>query len=400
MSRGCLDRPAAVCYKVPMLSANPRARRRRFLLAALAATALAVALACSSEPDGPVGSDSDLLGSKPGTVFQDTIAVYADTVLQYHSLIWNDSTLEFGTLDGYTRAMIINISYSGSSADAGRVVESANLRLVARDITGTFPARFYRLTFQYANGDSVPTLDTLAVIPDPVTGSVDRTLQTFPTTYPLPADLVQGWVRNDTTRTAIAIVYTDTSERLATFKSRESARDKPQIQVNYVGGFQSRYYASADAIFVRPETGTNNLIISDGHLRRTYFRVRLDELAEESAVHTARLRFHLVPGSVLGTNTRVVIFVPNSSSPASADFTSGQLVTNVEILEGDGVVDFKLTNSIFLILQDTLEDNGFTLRLVADNSAVRQIEFYGTAAQDTLRPRVYITSSTPAEFDR
>ena len=401
MSRGCLDRPAVVCYKGPMPFLTPRVRRSRFGRAALVAAAIAVALSCSSDPDGPVGSDLDLLGSEPGEVFQDTIAVFADTVFQYNSMIATGTGLDFGRTSGYTRAIIVNISYTGAAQYAGLTVAGADLRLLASDITGSFPARFYRLREGYAEGDSLPMLDTLAVIRDPESGSIERSLQTFPAEYPLPPELVQGWIRGDTVRTAIAVIYTDdVNDRIATFKSRENAEDKPQIRVNFVGGISHTFYASADAIFVRPTATTSNLIISDGYVRRVPFRVRLDELAEESAVHTARVRFHIVPGSVLGTSTNAIIYVPNSPDPASEDFLIGQRVTNVAIFDGDETVEFPLTNSIFLTLQGSIEDNGFVMRFENENTEVRQVEFYGTSAPDTLRPRVFITSSTPATYDR
>jgi hypothetical protein len=211
---------------------------------------------------------------------------------------------------------------------------------------------------------------------------------------------VQGWVRNDSTRTAIAILYTDSSDRLATFNSVESTTDKPVLQVNYTDGFQRTFKASADAIFVRPRASTSNLLVSDGYVHRVWFRVRLDELAEQSAVHTARARFHLVPGTLVGTNTFVEVYVPDSPDPTEKGFTTGQRVTNAGILDGDDVVEFPLTNSIFLTLQGTLDDNGFVIRMRSENTEVRQIEFYGSSAPDSLRPRVYITSSTPADFEK
>jgi hypothetical protein len=130
-----------------------------------------------------------------------------------------------------------------------------------------------------------------------------------------------------------------------------------------------------------------------------YFRVSLDEIPEGAAVHTARVRFHLVPGTVLGTATTLVVYIPNSADPTSADFESGQLVTEKVVAEGDETVEFTLTNAVFLTLQGTLPDNGFVIRFNGENTELRQVELYGTAAADTLRPRVFITSSTPAEFD-
>jgi hypothetical protein len=225
-------------------------------------------------------------------------------------------------------------------------------------------------------------------------------MQSFPATYPLPPELVQGWIRGDTTRTAIAIVYTDTvDDRIATFFSRENDTNKPQIRVNYVGGTQRTFNANADADFVRPTSPTSDLIISDGYVRRMYFRVHLDELAPESAVHTAHVLFHIVPGSIVGDNTTAVIYAPNSSDPTAQGFVSGQPVTTMPIFEDDETVEFRLTNAIFLTLQGTLPDNGFVMRMQFENTSVRQVEFYGNAAADTLRPRVFITSSTPATFD-
>ena len=378
-----------------------RVRPSRVHRAALIAAALAVALSCSSDPDGPAGSGMDLLGTRPGDVFQDTIAVYTDTVFTYYSMITTGASLTFGRRSGYTRAIIVDFSFKDATKDTNRVVQSADLRLLATDIDGDFPARFYQLRNRYAEADSMPSLDTLAVIRDPGTGSVDRVLKSFPAEHPLPIDLVQGWIRDTTTRTAVVILYTDdVRDAIATFKSRENAADKPQLVVDYTDGTQRRFFARADAVFIRPTAATSNLIISDGYVRRTYFRVRLDELADQSAVHTARVRFHLVPGTLQGTNTTAVIYAPNSPNPASKDFLTGQPVTSVGIFDGDKTVDFKLTNSVFLTLQGSLKDNGFVMRLLNENTELRQIEFYGTAAADSLRPRVFITSSTPATFTR
>ncbi len=396
-----LDRTPGVCYKVPMPSNPFRAHRRLLNPVALLAAVLAVALSCSSDPDGPVGSDMDLLGSRPGEVFQDTIAVHADTVFNYYSLIATNPTLQFGLSATHERAIILNFSFTGTATDVGRVVQSAEIRLVAKDITGSFPARFYRLRKPYAEGDSIPVLDTLAVIVDPETGSADRLLQSFPPTYKLPPELVQEWVRDEKTRTAIAIVYTDAgNERIASFNSRQASQDIPRLQIVYTDNVERSLPANADAEFVRPLAQTSNLVVSDGFVRRTYFRVRLDELADQSAVHTARAVFHLVPGSVVGTNTTVVMYAPNSDDPASSDFQSGQRVTEAGILEGDSTVEFKMTNAIFLTLQGTLQDNGFVIRMLYENTEVRQIEFYGSSAPDSLRPRMFITSSTPADFNK
>jgi len=85
-----------------------------------------------------------------------------------------------------------------------------------------------------------------------------------------------------------------------------------------VGGVQRTYAMSADAVFIRPTTApTGNLIMSDGYARRIYLRASFDELADDAAVHTARLRLHLVPGSVLGEATTAVVYIPESTDRRS-----------------------------------------------------------------------------------
>lgn len=363
----------------------------------LAAFAIA---ACSSDPPSPLGSDDDLISSTPGVIFEDTLVAFADTVLQYYTCIAADTVMEFGRVSGYQRSMIIQFSFDGASLDVGKVVQTASLRLTASDVDGTFPARFYLQPFTYSGGDSVPSLDTLSVIMDPVAGSPDRAMQTLPRDYALPPSLVQAWIRGDTARTAIAIVYTDnTQNRLATFRSSQALRDHPTLQVTFTNASPKSYKVASDATFMRATTATSNLVISDGDVRRTYFRVPLDQLTEKSAIHNARVRLHVVAGSVLGSNSNLVVFIPATDSVTSPDFLSGQLVTTASFQASSDYVEFTMTNAIALMLQGVLDNNGVVVRFDAENSELRQVKFYGSAAPDSLRPKVFVTSSTPADFD-
>lgn len=375
------------------------ASRSRAAVFAFVLAAFVIA-ACSSDPPSPLGSDDDLVSSIPGVIFEDTLEVFADTTYAYATPLASDSTLEFGRVSGYQRSMIIQISFEGASSHATRTVESAVLRLTADDVDTPIPARFYRLTDPYAEGDSVPFLDTLAVVVDPETGSPNRTLQAVPREYPLPPALVQGWIRDEIERTALAIVYTDdTNDRIATFKALQAARDRPQLVVTFVGGVTAIFRAGGDATFVRPTTTTSNLVVSDGFVRRMYFRVPFDQLQEDAAIHNARVRIHMVAGSAMGGDPNLIVFIPESDNPDSEDFRDGQLVTAISFLPSGDFIEFALTNAVALTLQGTLEDNGVVIRFDAENSALRQVQFYGSDAPDSLRPRLYVTSSTPADFD-
>ncbi|MCI0451247.1 MAG: hypothetical protein L0Z51_02515 [Candidatus Latescibacteria bacterium] len=359
--------------------------------------------ACSSDPLSQLGSDNDLINSTPGVIVQDTLELFADTVLTYYTALAADTVLEFGRVSGYQRTMVITNPFLTASDHAAKTVASAVLRLTASDVDGAFPARFYRVAQTYAEGDSIPTLDTLEVVVDPDTGSPNRTLQTIPREYPLPPALVEGWIRDEIERTSLAVVYTDdVTDRIATFKARQadgSDKYRAQVFVNFVGGTSATFRCSDDATYVRPTTTTSNLIVSDGYVRRVHLRVPFDQLPPGSAVHNARVRLYLVPGSTLGSNPNLIVFIPESDDPASEEFLTGQLVTATSFQASADYLEFTMTNAVALTLQGTLADNGIVIRFDAENSELRQVQFYGSSAPDSLRPRIYITTSTPADFD-
>ncbi|HEU4930128.1 MAG TPA: hypothetical protein VFU38_09895 [Candidatus Krumholzibacteria bacterium] len=372
-------------------------RRVRVYAALLAAFAV---FACTSDPRSPLGSDNDLASSKPGVVFDDTLDIFADTTVAYFTPLARDSALELGRVSGYQRSLILQISWEDAAQDAGRIVKDASFRLKAFDDVDSLAARFYQLGEPYAEGDSVPSLDTLAVIVNPETGSSNRILSQSTRENPFPPSLVQQWIRSEIDRDAIAVFYPDVAnDAIGTFKATEAARERPQLFVTFTDNAQRTYFVSHDATFVRPTTTTSNLVISDGYVRRIYFRMPLDQLAERSAIHNARVRLYIVPGSTLGSSPNLVVFLPKSDDPSSKDFLDGQLVTTVTYQPSSEYIEFTMTNAIALMLQGTFENNGVIVRYDAENSRVRQVQFYGSGAPDTLRPRLFITSSTPADFD-
>ncbi len=303
MIRRYLDLPAALCYKAAMWLFRSHADGTRLRLAAfvtaLAGLALISALSCSSDPESSLGSDIDgnVLGSEPGDVFQDTIGVDADTLIYTHKPIVSQTTLEFGRIDGYQRTMIIQIPFTTGLLYTNKTVDHAEIRLFASEIDGSFPARFYRLKRTYTEGDTITVADTLAAIPDPGTGSPERALQLTPATYPIPVSLVNEWLSTPSSRTAIEVVYTDdVNDRVALFNSAQATSDKPQVIVHFTDGTEKRFYATDDATWVQPTSPpSGNFAIGDGYARHGYFRVQLDQLQPESAIHSARVRFHIVP---------------------------------------------------------------------------------------------------------
>jgi hypothetical protein len=370
---------------------------------ALAAGFAALAIfSCSSDPANTLGSDSDLLGSEPGDVAQDTLAVLGDTTYAFNTPAAVAAELELGMDSLYTRAIILQPSFSGLTTEQrNAAILQVDLRLPPVDVPGSFPVRFYEYGKVYEQGDDVD-LDNLGpAINDPDEDSIDRIIEFADARHPLDPALVKQWIDVDSTHEAIVIVYQDTvNQRLARFVSTENADSSATLQIQFAGiAPEKRLNIVHDATVFRPRYTTSNLIVSDGYTRRVYMRAELDSLAKDANVHTARIRFHIVPGSIFGNNTTLLLYIPDSTDPTKPEFKTGQRITEQPIVAGDEVVDFPLTNALFLILQGTLKDNGFAIRFKDETTALRQVELYGTSAPENLRPRVFATTSSPAVFD-
>jgi hypothetical protein len=378
-----------------------RARLAAFCALAAAAAALSI-FSCSEDPANTLGSDSDLLPGGPGEVQQDTIGVYDDTVYTMNTPIAEGTELELGMDSLYTRAMILQPSFSGlTQAMKNAAVLGVDLRLPPVDVPGNFPVRFYEYGERYDEGEEVDITGLANAIVDPGTGLVDRTIEFADARHALDPVLVKTWIDVDTTREAIVIEYTDAiNERLAKFVAVENTEDSAAtLQIDFAGIGERKFSVVHDATVYRPRYTTSNLIVSDGYPRRVFLRVELDSLAKDVSTHTSALRFHIVPGTLRGSGTTLILYIPDSTDPSTAEFKTGQRVTEKTIEAGDTTVEFPLANAIFLILQGTLKNNGFALRFADENTRLRQVELYGTDAPDSLRPKVFVISSKPAVFD-
>jgi hypothetical protein len=370
----------------------------------VAATALFV-VSCGDSDDTPLGSEfiDDLLGSRPGEVFQDSIPVSgSDTVYTYYRPIDKQNWLEVGVQNNYERLILVKADFSTAGADTLKTVESANLRLRYDALAGyvnIIRVLFYELGTEYTEGDSVVTVDTTAVIPDPDTGALVRQLSEGLLSYDLPPDLVQSWIRGELPHFGIAVVYAEAaSDEVMQFESR-SYNNPPSIQVNFDGGTTTNYTVTDDCTVVRPLVTTDNLVISDGFVRRVYFEIDLSQVNDSAAVHEALVVFKIVPETVIGGGQTVELYIPASSDPESEGFLDGTKVVSGSLDANSVAVTLPVTNALLGILSDELDNNGFVLRFVTENMEVLQTEFY-TSAEAILGPKVYITYSTPARFER
>jgi hypothetical protein len=271
--------------------------------------------------------------------------------------------------------------------------------------TRRIKAVFYRLGTSYTEGDTISTLDTLVAIIPPAATSPVRTMQQFPRDYPLPPGLVQDWIRGDLPHNGIGIVFTELPSDTASIKflssETPSSSDRPTIRAFFAGGDSTAYRISDDGTLVRPESTTTNLIVSGGFARRIYFPVDLSQVNDSAAVHYAAVTFTYVPGTTFGADQSVLLYVPNSVDPSDAGFLGGQPVKSMTLDSGSetGKLEIPVTNVLLAILADEVPDNGFVLRFSKEKDEVKQAAFY-PSSNDSLRPRVVLTYSTPAEFDK
>ncbi len=369
----------------------------------LALVLAVTALACSTDRDSPLGSEltDDILGTRPGTVFSDSLPVLDDTTFTYHSLI-NTEVLEIGRQDGFRRTVLVHPDLGPAAADTLRVVTDAKLRLVYVDQTNTvqLAIRLYELGTPFTEADSVAVLDTTQVILDPTTGLADRVLENTQTTYALPPALVQSWIRGEKPNNGIAIVYVGGVDRVTQLNARSATSGRPLLDVTYQSGSPRTLTMADDATFVESIGPQPQLVIGDGVVRRVHFRFDTGAFPDSAAVHSARVRFYYQPGTGYGTDFNTLVFVPDATDPAAGAFLSGIQVTAALLDTSETFVELPVTLTLLGVLSGAVKDNGFTLRFVDENVEIRQIGFYGSSAPDSLRPRLFFTASTPGTFSK
>jgi len=368
---------------------------------------------CSRDAETPVGAEliGDLLGSLPGSTFVDTLNVYADTVINTYTLIDKQPELALGIEDAYERIMILRPNFTDRGNDVNKTVSGARLRISMEAISPTIRARFLMLATRYDEGDAVETLDTSFVLTDPGNGDAEvRTLNVVAIggDYQLPPAVAQDWLLYpDSLNHGFAVVYTGTADQLALFESRQTDggidgdKNQPQLTITFTDNSTSTYDMGADATFVRPLTTTSQLIVSDGFTRRVWWRADILSLGDSVAINRAAVRFYTDSTSVLGLPQELSLYIPDSPYPTSPVFLGGVDVSAAFVDTVGNFIEFPMTLTVQNLLTGNLADNGFVFQYFAENQSVRQMAFYtSNAPVDSLRPRLIITATTPAEFKR
>jgi hypothetical protein len=371
--------------------------------------AVGVGGGCSSDPDTPLGASfvpDSLIQSGPGQVFQDTILVGStDTTFVvnsfYTSFVTVPNIMVFGRADNFETWMLVRVDFAAAGEEMLKTVTGAQLRLNVSDgsPTGPLGGLFYETLEPVVDGDTLTTLNLAAnPIPDSTGVDVERSLGVSPRNYTLPDTLVQRWIRGETPHNGIAIVLDDATTNVAmTFDSKSSSENKPLLQV-FFSDTTVFYPLIADGTFTKDLSTTANLRLSDGDARRIWVPVDLSDIDDEALVHDARVVLTVVPGSRTEGGGTVELYAPKDSVIGSSGILSGTPITAQEINPTKDTVEFPIRNVIESFLADPKSNHGFVARYLREGSWIRRIDFFSSAAADSVRPIMRFTFSTPPTF--
>jgi hypothetical protein len=344
-----------------------------------------------------------LVRSRPGDVVQDTLVVTSgDTTFEvnsyYASLLNLPDQMVLGRKDDFQSTMLVRVDFSKAGADAGKTVQTADLVLLTVGTADTLRALFYETLVPFETGDTLSSLSLAASpIPDGTLLNVDREMKPFPREYSLPPGLVQDWIRGTQPHNGIAIVLNDTTTtREMTFATR-SADDYPFLRVLFTDASQSSYPLLADGTFVEDLSTTTELRLSDGDTKRIYLPVRLSGLPRHIMLNQARLIIHVVSLSASDTLDAVELYAPADSVVGSAGILRGTAVSS-RVIGGSGVVSFSIRNIVSSFLARPETNHGFVVRYVPEGNSIRRIDFFSSAAADSLKPRMVFTYTLPPDF--
>jgi hypothetical protein len=362
---------------------------------------------CTSDPDTPLGSEfreNGLIKSRPGEVFQDTIAVEAgDTSFVAGSVMFNSNKMEFGRKDDVESWPILRVDFSTAGDDTLLDVESATLSLTVEDTTSvTLEAVFRELAETLVDSDTLKSITLVDTIPDEKL-AVDRLMSYSPRTYLLRPKLVQDWIRKERPHNGIVIELTDatTTERLAFAGTERGSGLRPTLKVIFTNGDESTYLMTVDGSFVRDFVATSNLLLSDGVARRVYIPFGLTVFDPRTLLHEARLVLHVVPGSFVADDTAAVVvalYAPTSLEINDPDVLTGTPVTLALLKPDSDVLNLSVRNILSTLISERKTETALVLRCDAEGASIRRVEFYTSEAADSLRPSLSFTYSTAPTF--
>jgi hypothetical protein len=96
-------------------------------------------------------------------------------------------------------------------------------------------------------------------------------------------------------------------------------------------------------------------------------------------------------------NDGVELYAPEDSVAGSSGIFKGIAVSSA-VIDSSGVVVFPIRNTVSNFIANPSTNHGFVIRYSPEGNAMRRIDFYSSAAADSLKPRMLFTYTTPATF--
>jgi len=382
----------------------------------IVASFLAFALACSSDPEGPVSEkfvEDGTYGIRGDTISRVILPVSAVTVSVPQG-VGTEPLLILGRVGGIEyRAVLLRFDFTLADEDAGKTVSSARLRLpmqVSTPESFKLPVTFHELLSSFSDTSSitaVPPYDPVP-IPDSLGGTVD-TLSIENTEYGIDTAVVNGWLSGRREHHGIAIVWAAVPDTTTTIemKAREYGGDPPAVRVTFTDGTSAAFASAADysvAVFEQP--GINCV---GGLARRVLFSYDPVGIPERAMVNAAFLVLRVRGDQGYGgtTGEQLVIgysglfsyylYAPDSPDTLSSGFRKG---TGVDQNSLDPAVSqtIKLPLRGYMgdVLRNARANTGLVLQSNLESTRIQRVCFVSPGGADA--PYMEIFYSLPADF--
>jgi len=384
---------------------------------------LAVAFACSSDPEAPVSKkflDDGSFGVKAGETYRVVIPVAA-TPLRVPLGVGTSPLLWLGETQGIRYgAILIHFNLSSASGYAGKTIASARLRLPIQAARPAVTATFHELEGNFTDADSIsaiPPYDPLAIAGESP-GDVERriaydtlvndTLRSkINGSFLLDRTIVSEWLSGARDHHGIAIIWAEdpTSVGFLEMNAHERGSDPPALRVKFADGDSASFGADAD--YTVATFGGGGLDCVGGVARRLYFGFDLSGLPARAMVHGSFLVLKTVTDEGLGATSAELALGYTSSfyyylyAPKTADTLGRGADTKVTVYLGffDPVAADTISIPIGGYIRDIVvgarPNRGLVLQSNVEGSRIQKAAFHSSGDD---APRIEIIYTMPADF--
>lgn len=376
---------------------------------------LALALSCSSDPEGPVANqfvDDGTYGIKAGEAHRVVIPVSATTVTVPYG-VGSAALLTIGRQRGIEfRAILLKFDFTLDDENEGKTVSSATLSLPV-EIESPDGLKMYvtfnQLVSSFTEDDSISAIPPYD--PEPIAdslGNTTRLLNIESTEFDLDTAVVNGWISERRPHTGIAVLWAavpDTADVIE-MNAHEYGTDPPTVEVNFTDGTSETFGSKEDCTVAYFEQGGLNVL--GGIAKRILFSFDPADIPERAMVNATFLVLHVRGDQGYGasvaeqllldytTNFVYYLYSPDSADTLSDDFLEGTGVAQSYFDPTDSD-EIKMTLRSYMadILSGKRTNTGLVLQSDYEITRIQRASF-ATSGEDA--PYIEIIYSMPANF--